>query len=461
MRKLALAFVFIPICAWSQDPAQVDPKHCRVEYEDDKIRVLREILPPGETISAHSHPERVTVVIRGSRIRFVQGGVTREVDVKTGEAIHGAAVQHTVTNIGNTTFEEVSTELKPTPPSSAPVTSSSVQQMAQHPAAGLPIPPPASTTPQPAPTPAPQPVRTKAEPAPKPPQQTNSAASQLEKSPAIVSPIEGAKTLSVNGQQLTYVEYGSGEPLVLVHGNGADLRSWSKQIDEFAKHYRVIAYSRRCHYPNACTGKEDDYTDEVHAKDLLAFMDGLDIRKARVVGNGYGASVAGVAATMQPDRFVAVVVAEPEFRKLLPELEAERAQYSINQIHQIMRKMYFKQHNLEGAMHAYTDWVKTGLWDTMDANTKQVMIDNGKAQIAYGAHPQAPNFTCETAKKITAPMLVMNGQDSPPNNRIISSTLAECAAAKRAVIPNAGPNMCRQNPEEFNRAVLEFLGSVK
>jgi pimeloyl-ACP methyl ester carboxylesterase len=112
-------------------------------------------------------------------------------------------------------------------------------------------------------------------------------------------------------------------------------------------------------------------------------------------------------------------------------------------------------------MHAYADWVKTGLWDAMDANSKQAMIDNGKAQIAYGAHPQAPDFSCDTAKKITAPMLVVNGKESPPNNRIISSTLAECAGAKRAVIPNAGPNMHRQNPEEFNKAVLEFFAGAK
>jgi pimeloyl-ACP methyl ester carboxylesterase len=331
--------------------------------------------------------------------------------------------------------------------------------MAEHPAAGLPVPPPATAPPESNPTPA-QTPQPKGEPAPQPKEMTP-AAEQLEKARVTVPPIEGAKAVTVNGQQLAYVEYGSGEPLILVHGSGADLRSWSKQIDAFAKHYRVIAYSRRCHYPNVCTGKEDDYTDEVHAKDLLALMDALSIRKARVVGQSYGASVIGLATTMQPDRFTAVVVAEPPFRKLLPELEAERAQYSINQIHQIMRKIYFKQRNLEGAMHAYADWIKTGLWDAMDANTRQAFIDNGKAQIAFGAHPLAPDFTCETAKKITAPMIVINGQDSPPNNRIISSTLAECAGAKRAVIPNAGPNMHRQNPEEFNKAVLEFFAGAK
>jgi pimeloyl-ACP methyl ester carboxylesterase len=60
------------------------------------------------------------------------------------------------------------------------------------------------------------------------------------------------------------------------------------------------------------------------------------------------------------------------------------------------------------------------------------------------------------------PMLVVYGEESPPNNRIISSTLAECATkAKRAVIPNAMHTMHRQNPEAFNKAVLEFLATTK
>jgi pimeloyl-ACP methyl ester carboxylesterase/quercetin dioxygenase-like cupin family protein len=461
----------------AQDAVQTDPKHFKVEYQDVKTRVVREILPPGETAPMHSHPERVTVAVRGAKLRITDAnGKTETVEVKTGEAIHLDPQTHTVTNIGNTVFEEVSTEFV-TPagkqPPEAIVPTRPNDSVDRAPTTDEPAPKPktqaetvAPKTPEPAVITERQEMATTKPSAQSQPPSTQpvqeSAAAQLEQPVVVTSPIKGAKTIQVNGQELAYVEVGQGEPLILVHGNGSDLRNWSKQIDDFAKHYRVIAYSRRCHYPNACTGREDDYTYAQHAKDLFALMDALKIQKARVLGHSYGASVVGMAATMQPERFTSIVLAEPNFRKLLPQIQADQAQYSQNQIDAMMRKMFIKQHNLEGALHTYAEWVRTGYWDQMDTVTKQSMLDNGKAMIAFTAHGEAPEFTCETAKKLMMPMLVVYGEESPPNNRIISSTLAECAtAAKRAVIPHSMHAMHRQNPDAFNKSVLEFLTSAK
>jgi hypothetical protein len=97
----------------AQDAVQVDPKHFKVEYEDDKIRVVREILPAGESTPKHSHPERVTVAVRAATLQIVdEAGNTRREEVKQGEATHLDAQTHKVTNIGKTDFEEVSTEFK-------------------------------------------------------------------------------------------------------------------------------------------------------------------------------------------------------------------------------------------------------------------------------------------------------------------------------------------------------------
>jgi pimeloyl-ACP methyl ester carboxylesterase/quercetin dioxygenase-like cupin family protein len=474
MRRLFVALCFgLTVSALAQDAVQTDPKHFRIEYQDTKTRVVREILPPGETAPMHSHPERITVAIRGGKLRITDvNGDSQVVEVKTGEATHLDAQTHTVTNIGSTVFEEVSTEfvapvgkrppspIVPTPPndtearaavSEPPIPKPQVQPERSVPKTSAPVATVESSKSAPS---------TQAQPSPQTAQE--SAAAQLEQPIVVTSPIKGAKTVQVNGQDLAYVERGEGEPLILVHGNGSDLRNWSKQIDEFAQHYHVYAYSRRCHYPNACTGREDDYTYAQHVKDLFAFMDALKIQKARVVGHSYGATIVGLAATMQPERFTSIVLAEPGFRQLLPQIQADQAQYSQNQIHAMMRKMFLKQHNLDAAMQTYAEWVRTGSWDQMDPVTKQSMLDNGKAMIAYTAHAEAPAFVCETAKKVTMPMLVVYGEESAPNNRIIASTLAECATrAKRAVVPNAAHAMHRQNPEAFNKAVLEFLGAAR
>jgi len=112
MRKvLAVLCCGSAMALLAQDAVQTDPKHFKVEYQDVKTRVVREILPPGETAPMHSHPERITVAIRGAKLRMTDlNGKTEIVDVKSGEATHVDPQTHTVTNIGTTTFEEVSTE---------------------------------------------------------------------------------------------------------------------------------------------------------------------------------------------------------------------------------------------------------------------------------------------------------------------------------------------------------------
>jgi pimeloyl-ACP methyl ester carboxylesterase len=53
------------------------------------------------------------------------------------------------------------------------------------------------------------------------------------------------KTFTHEGVRLYYETYGSGEPLLLIHGNGASIASFEAQIDYFRRHYRVIAMDSR------------------------------------------------------------------------------------------------------------------------------------------------------------------------------------------------------------------------
>jgi pimeloyl-ACP methyl ester carboxylesterase len=54
-----------------------------------------------------------------------------------------------------------------------------------------------------------------------------------------------AKNVEVNGTRLSYVEHGSGEPVLFVHGAFTDLRAWEPIIEAMPKYYRSIAYTQR------------------------------------------------------------------------------------------------------------------------------------------------------------------------------------------------------------------------
>lgn len=85
----------------------------------------------------------------------------------------------------------------------------------------------------------------------------------------------------------------------------------------FAETYRTISYSRRCHHPNRCSGDEAEYSAAVHADDLAAFIDGLGLESAHIVGNSYGAYTALFLAARHPRRVRALVLGEPPVFPLL------------------------------------------------------------------------------------------------------------------------------------------------
>src|SRR5882762_740528 len=65
------------------------------------------------------------------------------------------------------------------------------------------------------------------------------------------APQRKTRTITVEGMSFGYVDLGSGPPVILVHGSMSDYREWSPQMEALAKHHRVIAYSRRYHWPNS------------------------------------------------------------------------------------------------------------------------------------------------------------------------------------------------------------------
>ena len=74
---------------------------------------------------------------------------------------------------------------------------------------------------------------------------------------------EGVKSVEVNGYDMAYWEFGSGPPVVLVHGSVNDYRVWNSQVTEFSKKYHVIALSLRHYFPEMWDGHGDDYSIEL------------------------------------------------------------------------------------------------------------------------------------------------------------------------------------------------------
>jgi len=114
--------------------------------------------------------------------------------------------------------------------------------------------------------------------------------------------------VEVDGVRLHYVERGSGEPLVLLHGNGSMIQDFetSGLIDMAAKSYRVIVFDRPG-YGHSERPRSTIWTAEAQADLIHEALARLGVSRAIVLGHSWGASVA-VALALKYERMVKALV---------------------------------------------------------------------------------------------------------------------------------------------------------
>jgi quercetin dioxygenase-like cupin family protein len=99
--------------ATAQDPIKVDAKHYKVEFENDRVRVLRITYGPHEKSVMHHHPASVAVFLTDGQGRFTMpDGKTQDLTMKPGSVQWSAAGKHLPENLGDKPFELVLVELK-------------------------------------------------------------------------------------------------------------------------------------------------------------------------------------------------------------------------------------------------------------------------------------------------------------------------------------------------------------
>jgi quercetin dioxygenase-like cupin family protein len=98
----------------TEDPVKVDPKHYTVEFENDRVRVLRIKYSPGEKSVMHSHPESIGVFLTDAHAKFTYpDGRSEDIDAKAGSVQHMDAYTHLPESTSKEPLELIQVELKP------------------------------------------------------------------------------------------------------------------------------------------------------------------------------------------------------------------------------------------------------------------------------------------------------------------------------------------------------------
>lgn len=97
----------------NNDALTIAPHLHKLILENDKVRVLRITINPGDSAALHQHPDNVLVVLEGGVLHMTYAdGSTKQLELTTGSAIFLESLKHSVVNSGNTTIRMIQVELK-------------------------------------------------------------------------------------------------------------------------------------------------------------------------------------------------------------------------------------------------------------------------------------------------------------------------------------------------------------
>lgn len=95
------------------DPVVVAPHIHQVIFENEKIRVLKVTVKPGDKAAMHWHPEGINYILSGGKLRFTKpDSSTADVELTEGQVTHSGPGSHAVENIGDTEVRTIHVELK-------------------------------------------------------------------------------------------------------------------------------------------------------------------------------------------------------------------------------------------------------------------------------------------------------------------------------------------------------------
>src|SRR2546423_328616 len=133
-----------------------------------------------------------------------------------------------------------------------------------------------------------------------------------------------AKEVEINGFHAQYVEQGSGEPMVFVHGAPGDRRAWEPIREGIASKYRFIAYNQRYFGTEPWPDDGKNFSIPTLADDLATFITSFNAGPVHLVSWSFGGLVAMQAAVKNPSLVRSLILYEPNVISVLPSASASR-----------------------------------------------------------------------------------------------------------------------------------------
>jgi pimeloyl-ACP methyl ester carboxylesterase len=236
-----------------------------------------------------------------------------------------------------------------------------------------------------------------------------------------------------DGARIWYSTFGAGWPVILLHGGLGHGGNWGYQVPAVVgSGYRVVLLDSRGHGRSTRDARPFSY--ELMASDVLAVMDELHLARAAIVGWSDGACTGLVLAKQAPERIAGVFFfgcnMDPSGTKPF------EASLALDRCFARHRKDYIDQSSTPGEFDAFVEAV--GLMQRTQ-----------------------PNYTADDLAEIQVPVTLAQSERDEFIKREHANYLARSIPRASFVLLRGVTHFAPlQRPEQFNRAVLAFLGEV-
>jgi pimeloyl-ACP methyl ester carboxylesterase len=124
-------------------------------------------------------------------------------------------------------------------------------------------------------------------------------------------PAANSRFVNVEGANLHFVIQGSGQPVVLIHGNPGSCYDWSQLYPSLSDRYCTVGFDRPGHGQSERPNHVGDVTVEVQARLLHSSLVELRVERPILVGHSWGAALAAVYALLYPENVSGLVLLAP------------------------------------------------------------------------------------------------------------------------------------------------------
>ena len=252
-------------------------------------------------------------------------------------------------------------------------------------------------------------------------------------------------------------------PILFIHEYAGDQRSWAGQVAYFSEWFTCITYAARGYPPSEVPRDTAAYSQDQAVEDAVHVLDQAGCKRAHVVGLSMGGFTALHMVLRHPDRVISAVAAGVGYGAQ-PERQDQFRRESLAIADAIERDgmAKFAEGYAVGPARVQLQNKRPDAWREFQAALAS-HDPVGMAMTMRGVQGTRPSLyaLADEFRAVRTPVLIVAGDED-------EGSLEPSLMLKRAIptaglllLPKTGHTINLEEPDEFNRAVHEFLAEVE